>query len=611
MCGIAGYYGSGKVPAENIRMCLATMRRRGPDHAGTQEFSTPGGRCIHLLHTRLSIIDIDTRSNQPFTVRDRTAVYNGEIYNYLELRRELEAAGYRFHTTSDTEVLLTALDAWGDDAFERCEGMWASAVWNVRTQELVLARDRFGEKPLYYLEADDGVYFASEIKAIFALRGRAQPFDLEHLSRYLVADYKLLYKQDASFFAGVKEIPAAHLLTLSRGNKELRRYWRLELRQDRSMSYATAVQKARAALVDSIRIRLRADVPLAFSLSGGIDSTALISLASRELGFDVHAFSIVNSDQRYDERTLVDATVRELGIRYTPVPVEFDDFLGRLRQLIRYHDAPVYTISYFAHWRLMEHVATAGYRVIISGTAADELFSGYYDHHLAYFYDIRHDSRALQAARRAWEQRIRPAVRNRHLSDPDLFIRDPGFRDHLTLDSDRYRSFLKDKVAHPFTEQEYAPELLRNRMLNELFHENVPVILHEEDLNAMYWSVENRAPFLDRRLFEACSTIPTRHLIQDGRAKAILRDAVRGVAPEPVIDNPVKVGFNAPIESYLDLDDPKTTCQLLDNTKIFEFVQRDKIEAFIGGLKPPLANSDSKFLFRFISASMFLEEFAA
>jgi asparagine synthase (glutamine-hydrolysing) len=245
----------------------------------------------------------------------------------------------------------------------------------------------------------------------------------------------------------------------------------------------------------------------------------------------------------------------------------------------------------------------------VSGTAADELFSGYYDHHLAYLYEVRCDEALHAEALAAWERHVKPLVRNPHLGDPDLFVNDAGFRDHIYLDADALAACLTEPWAEPFAEERYAPDLLRNRMLNELLHESVPVILHEDDLNAMYFSVENRSPYLDRALTEFAYRIPTRHLVRDGSAKAVLRDAVRGIAPDHVLDSRRKVGFNAPIESLLDRSDPSVREALLGDSPVYELVRRDAVEQLLDARDLP--NSRSKFLFNVLSAKFFLEAFAA
>ncbi|MGZ3428088.1 MAG: asparagine synthase (glutamine-hydrolyzing) [Polyangia bacterium] len=610
MCGIAGYFGTTELPQARVDATLALMRRRGPDHAAARHFATAAGRHVHLLHSRLSIVDLDERSNQPFHVAPLWTVYNGELYNYVEIKAELAQKGETFATTSDTEVLLRALSLHGPEILDRCEGMWAFAIFDERDGSLLLSRDRFGEKPLYLHVADDGVYFASEIKLIFALLGKRLPVDHDHLKRYLVNGYKALYKQPHSFFRGITEVGAGELMRIGpRGAIERQRYWKPSYESDEGMSYAEAVAGTRERLIRSVELRLRADVPLAFCMSGGVDSNALISIAKRTLGYDVHGFTIANSDERYEESDLVQHAVEALQLRHTSIPTSTANFLPRLRELVRYHDAPVYTITYYAHWLLMESIGAHGYRVSVSGTAADELFSGYYDHFLMYLAAVKSEPERHQAALAAWTEHIKPIVRNPFLTDPERFVRTPEFRDHIYLDADGFAGFLREPWGEPFDEERYTANVLRNRMLNELFHEAVPVILHEDDLNAMYYSIENRSPFLDRALFEWSCRIPARHLMRDGYAKAVLRDSMRGIVPDPILDSRRKVGFNAPIFSFLDPRDADTRAELLRDSPIFDLVRRDKIETLID--KAFLPNSQSKFLFYFLCAKLFLEEHGA
>jgi asparagine synthase (glutamine-hydrolysing) len=609
MCGIAGYYGSASIAQERRDNCLALMGRRGPDGHGGLHRVVGDGLNAYLLHSRLKVIDLDARANQPFARGNGNLCFNGELYNYLELRRELAGAGQSFSTDSDTEVLASVLDSQGIAGLDKCEGMWAFGWLN--DKGLLLCRDRFGEKPLFVFKDETGTYFGSEPKFIFALLGRRLPINFEHIYRYLVNGYKALYKNGQTFFQGLTEIaPGTVAIFDTAGRRTDRRYWQPRFDTcDSTMTFDDAVAAARDALVESVRIRLRADVPIAFCLSGGVDSNALIAIAKRKLGYQVHGFTIMNTDERYEEREMVEATVRELGLRHTSIPVRRDDFLPNLRELIRYHDGPVSTITYYAQWQLMQAVAAEGYKVSVSGTGADELFSGYYDHHNFYIQALANDPVAQKKARDNWRRVVAPIVRNPFLQDSDCFVKNPDLRSHIFLDSDAFSGFLVNPWQENFAEESYSQLPMRNRMNNELFHESVPPILHEDDLNAMYFSVENRSPFLDRRLFEICQSIPTRHLVRDARAKAVLRESVRGLAPDVVVNNPRKVGFNVPILDYLDTNDPDIRTQLLDDSPIFDFVRREMIEDLIN--KPDLLNSQSKFLFYFLNAKIFMEEFGA
>lgn len=608
MCGIAGYLGTRLVDDQRAKACLQVMRRRGPDAAGSYRQATPDGRQFLLLHSRLSIIDLDDRANQPFRCDNLVLAYNGELYNYIEVRDELRRTGHQFATESDTEVLAQALLARGESALDGCEGMWAFALFDERNGSLMLSRDRFGEKPLYLYRDVDGLYFGSEAKFIAALLGRSLPVNHLHLYRYMVNGYKSLYKVQETFFEGLEELPPATVLVVDGDGAEQRHpYWKPDVSQDEGMTYHEAVEGVRERLIESTRLRLRADVPLAFCMSGGVDSNSLISVAKRMFDYDVHGFTIVNEDSRYEERGQIDCAVQELGIRHTAIPVTTEGFLDNVKELIQQHDAPVYTISYYVHWLLMKRIAEAGYRISVSGTAADELLTGYYDHHNLYLYEVR-DTKYYQAALASWNEHVRPNVRNPFLQRANLYFDDPAIRDHVYLNNSEFVSYLRTEWSEDFCESDYSDSLLRNRMLNELFHEAVPVILHEDDLNAMYFSIENRSPYLDRRLFEFCYRIPSRHLVRDGYAKVILREAMDGTVPSKVLWNHRKVGFNAPIHSFVDVHDTEVRRWLLRPGPIFEHVRPDRIEALLD--KPELPNSESKFLFYFINAKLFLEALA-
>jgi asparagine synthase (glutamine-hydrolysing) len=607
MCGIAGFFGMQDIAPARLQHCLAMMQHRGPDGRGVFQARTAGGQHVVLLHTRLAIVDLDPRSDQPFRQGALSLAFNGEIYNYLELKPQLEN-GKPYRSSGDTEVLARLLEEKWAGGLDLAEGMWALAVWDERQERLLLSRDRFGEKPLYLMRRPEGLYFASEIKFLLALSGIRPAANTRQLYRYLVNGYKALYKQNETFYEGVVELPRAACLEISAdGAEHETRYWdATRFGIDETMSYQQAVAGARDALIRSVGLRLRADVPLAFCLSGGVDSNAIIAIAKKVYDHQVHGFTIMNTDARYEERKMVETSVKELGLRHTAIPVERRNFLANLRKQVAQHDGPVCTITYYLQWQLMESIHNAGYKVSVSGTAADELFSGYYDHHMFYLSEVAPDCALYREALGNWRKHVASEVRNPYLKDPERFVRDPSERRHIFLDADAFAEFLIEDWNEPFSEERYSPHVLRNRMLNELFHEAVPPILHEDDHNAMSFSIENRSPFLDRNLYEFMQRTPTRHLVRNGRAKAVLRDAVRGIAPEEVVDNPRKVGFNAPITDLLNVQDNDTRSYLLDDSPIFDHVRKERIEELLAPGELP--NSRSKFLFYFLNAKMFLEE---
>lgn len=610
MCGIAGYYGRRLIEESRIHHTLGLMKRRGPDGQKHENVRLPGERSCVLLHSRLSIIDLENRANQPFHYKDKIIIFNGEIYNYIEVREKLIHAGHTFITESDTEVLIHALDEWGIDALNIIQGMWSFALIDQKTGTLLLSRDPFGEKPLHIYQSQPGeIYFASEVKFLSALSGvKFQP-NINHICRFMVNGYKSLFKSPEGFFLNVQTIPYGSYLELKAdGSQRLGRYWTPHISPQPDMSFDEAVKRTRELLIESVRIRLRSDVPIAFCMSGGIDSNSLISIARRVLGYDVAGFTILNTDSRYEEQDMIDIGVRELGIQHHAQPVSADNFLEKLKSLVAYHDAPVLTISFYLNWLLQEQIAEQGYKISISGTAADEIFSGYFDHHLLYMHDIRNEKDLLALSIDNWRRDIAPIVRNPFLQDPYAFINKPFERGNAYLGHEKYSSFLTRPWQEPFGEVYFRDGLLQNRMMNEIFHETTPVTMHDEDLNAMYYSVENRSPFLDRNLFEFAHSIPARHLVRDGKAKIILREAMRGIVPDAILDNKRKVGFNAPIDALLAAEGNNMNDYLLQDSPIWEIVKREPIQEMI--YNTGLPNSDSKFLFSFLSAKMFMEEFS-
>ena len=615
MCGIAGFIGHCPLAETNIRAALERMTKRGPD-AQTHRYVCGGDASDSLhalfLHSRLRIIDLDDRANQPFQIGECSLIFNGEIYNYVELRAELERQGFTFHTTSDTEVLLQAYLHYGADCVKHFEGMWSFAIWDGRTRQLMLSRDRFGEKPLYYYKSAAGVYFASETKFLAALSNQNFTINHKQILRYLTLGYKSLYKQPATFFVEVQELAAGTTLQLDPNLKSIeKRYWQPTVRPT-SMTLQEAIEGSRQHLFESVRIRLRSDVPLAFCLSGGVDSAALVSIAAQQFGCDVATFSIIDSDERYNESANIMATVRDISCRHTLVNIPKHGGMQRLKQLIAYHDSPIATTTYYVHSLLSEQISASGYRVALSGTAADELYTGYYDHFLLHLNELRNRS-DYAVYLQNWRQHIAPFVRNPTLQDPLLYTNQPNFREHVFDNHAEFRRWLTVAGGYAldtmFSETVYCGSLLRNRMLNELLHENIPVILHEDDLNSMCFSVENRSPYLDSRLIDFMYSVPAEHLIQNGYGKYLLRESVKGVLNEQVRLDRQKKGFNASVENLVDFNSKSIRDEILDDTNpVFELVQRKHVVALLD--QDQLPNHYSKFLFNVINAGIFLEQHA-
>ncbi|MGE0268299.1 MAG: asparagine synthase (glutamine-hydrolyzing) [Candidatus Omnitrophota bacterium] len=603
MCGIAGLVGKQRKDIDCIDRTLSLMNNRGPDFQ-TAVYIRSGENHVQLLHARLSIIDLDKRSHQPFSIGPCTLIFNGEIYNYKEIRTELESRGIVFLTSSDTEVLLRSYLEYGRSCVEHFEGMWAFAIFDERTGELFLSRDRFGEKPLYYMETGSGFYFGSEPKFIRSLLGEALEVNQEHLIRYIINGYKSLYKVDETFYRNIQRVPqSCNLILNPQGDKQVQRYWEPSCIPVK-MSLEEAIEGSRHHLLESMKIRLRSDVPMAFCLSGGVDSASLVSIAAKIFKYDVATFSIIDGDERYNELDNIQATIKDIGCKHTLIELSYDRTFEKLRELIAYHDSPISTITYLVHSYISEAISQNGYKVAFSGTSADELFTGYYDHFNLHLYEMRNHPE-FQRYLDDWEKHTGKYVRNPYFKNPRLYFENQSIRDHIYLNRDDFVTYLKRDFLEDFSEAAYCDGLLRNRMLNELFHEATPVVLHEDDLNSMKYSIENRSPYLDSRLFQFAYSIPNEYLIKDGYGKYVLREAVKGILNDQVRLDRRKKGFNASLNSIMDFDNPKDRAYILDNGPIYDLFDRAKIEKLLD--QRPLPNSYSKFLFNFINAKLFLE----
>ena len=303
MCGIAGFIGNNKISNETINKSLLLMKKRGPDDQSCCHLKINSSSNVYLLHTRLSIIDLKNRSNQPFKKKHITLIFNGEIYNYKEIRKNLEKLGYKFYTECDTEVLATAYLQYGEKCVDYFEGMWAFAIWDDKLKKLFLSRDRFGEKPLFFYRNQNGIYFGSEIKFIKSLSQDNFRINKDKISTYLLYGYKSVFKDNTTYFKNILFLESGHNFIINSNlNKKKYKYWHPVIKQNKKLSYNEACEGVNFYLKESLKIRLRSDVPIAFCLSGGVDSSLLASLAVKEFNVKVNTFSIIDKDVRYNEK---------------------------------------------------------------------------------------------------------------------------------------------------------------------------------------------------------------------------------------------------------------------------------------------------------------------
>ena len=538
MCGIAGILGSSLDESLLSRMA-ERMAHRGPDSQGVWQDGTAG-----LAIRRLAIIDLDHRSDQPFHLGPWHLVFNGEIYNYRELRDELQGLGHRFVTEGDGEVLLHAWAEWEDASLERVNGMFAVALWNDERQEIVCARDPFGEKPLFWARAGSGVAFASETGALLAAFPELATPRQEVVAPYLGLGYMPAPGQ--SFFAKIEQLPAANLMRVREGRVQVQQYWRprpIEVPTD----YTEAASQLRELLGDSIRLRLRSDVPVGTSLSGGIDSSGIVALASRISGdHRRHAFTARFPGFARDEWKYAEMVAHSAGVtQHHEVLPTADELLADLQDVVRDQGEPFGGPSIYAQWRVMRAARDAGITVLLDGQGADEIFGGYPS---AIGWALR--SQGLGAMVRGLfshteRSNLVLAMEGGRFRAPMLFV--SAFRRRDT--SPYVSAAVRETVAHMprlLTPADGFRTPLARELLRQTFHTSLPDLLRYADRSSMAHSREVRLPFLDRRVAEFALSLPASFLYRDGVTKAVLRKALEGIVPAEILARRDKVGFEPP-----------------------------------------------------------------
>jgi asparagine synthase (glutamine-hydrolysing) len=486
--------------------------------------------------------------------------------------------------------------------------MWSFAWYDTIQNSLILCRDRFGEKPLFVWKQKNGIYFGSELNSLFIYAGFKAQVNRRMLARYLYEGYRSMHRDVNTFFEGINQVESGSYLSMRSLNvQESTKYWEPNWNKSQELSRTESIDLVREAMINAVKLRLRADVPIAFCMSGGIDSNSLIGIAKNCLNYEPHGFTLIGSDKRYQEEGMVDIMAKNCGIKNTKIELSSEGSFGKLKDLVSLKCQPVATISYFIHWQMMQLISQMGYKVSISGTGADEIFSGYYDHHLLYLASISQGTDFHVNSVNNWKKYVKPQVRNELLRNPYKYCVDPEARNHIYADSMMFVTEEGKKLLNGFSEVKYTDDLMRNRMLNELFHESVPVMLQEDDFNSMYYSIENRSPFLDRKLVEGVyGSVPTIRLIEDGKAKFILREAMRGIVPEQIINNRKKIGFNADINDILDFGNDRELWEYLnEDSEIYNLVDKTSVQAL--AVQSTKSNADSKFLFSVLCTKLFLD----
>jgi asparagine synthase (glutamine-hydrolysing) len=560
-----------------VARVLKKLEHRGPDDKGWLKYTASDlqtGRewkddqdsnCdVLLLHRRLSIIDVSAAGWQPMSSKNNRyhLVFNGEIYNYRELRSELQQLGHVFHTHTDSEVLLEAYAEWGAQALLRLVGMFAFAVLDTKERKLFLARDCFGIKPLYYTASEDHFAFASEIKALLELAGARRRVNPPALLLYL--RHGLSDQGMDTLLDGINQLPAAHYMQL-----ELKapvaarpvRYWSPRF-SDCELSFDEAAQRLRQLFIDSVRLHLRSDVPVGAALSGGIDSSAIVAaMRLVEPSLEIHTFSYIADDDSLSEERWVDLAAGSVGATVHKLRPTSTELVDDFEDLIKVQEEPFASTSIYAGHRVLRQAGLAGIKVMLDGQGADEFLGGY-----RYYLGARFASLLRQ-------HNYRDALR---LLRSASTLPGSGILSVLSCAADymipkKWQGPFRALLAKEFTPRwvnrawfgQYdaaightnycsEPSVLRATLLRTITETSLPHLLRYEDRNAMAFSIENRVPFLTVPLAEFILSLPESYIIAlDGTSKAVFRAAMRGLVPDPILNRRDKIGRSTPEHKWL------------------------------------------------------------
>ena len=589
MCGIAGVVSADRAALGAVAAMTGALAHRGPDDEGYLLADprrgrslacggadtapgldlprlpplAPPGMSVALGHRRLAILDLSAAGHGPLPSPDGKLwiTYNGEVYNYVELRSELAARGHAFRSGTDTEVLLAAYAEWGEAALSRLNGMFAFAIYDATRGVVFCARDRFGVKPFYYHAADGLVAFASEIKGLLAHPNVPRRPHEPSLAGFLVRG--ALDEGDQTFFDGIRALPASHHLTIDvgTGGVRLARWYDI----GPTVDAAASPESFRALFEDAVRLRLRSDVDVGSCLSGGLDSSAIVAVTARlraEGGAGRHAFSILYDDPGMSERPFVEAVVAHTNVASHTTSATAADLAEDLAALVRHQDEPIPSAGPYSQWRVMRLAREHGLKVLLDGQGADEVLAGYpyqvgpYLGEMAQRFGIRravHEARAVaQVTGRGFAFYGSLLAYQRLPLPPSLRRRLVGrFSTHRHVPAELLDPALLGRLG-PLPGERHAPRAtLREERLASVWRTSLPALLRYEDRSSMAFGIETRTPFLDYRLVEHAMALPAESLIRGGWTKAILRESMRGVLPEPVRLRRDKLGFTTPENRWM------------------------------------------------------------
>jgi asparagine synthase (glutamine-hydrolysing) len=609
MCGIVGVYLNNKqleVSKIGLERAVSLIHHRGPDANGIKIINNHVG----FGHVRLSIIDLSEESNQPFDYENLTITFNGEIFNYIELREELIQKGYQFRTKSDTEVVLAAYLEWGESCVNKFNGMWAFAIYDTKNDILFCSRDRFGIKPFNYAYTDEQFIFASEIKAIIAYDKAYNKINYNSISRYCKETVGA--QAEETWFENIIRLKPAHNLTIINNTLEIKRYWDYP-KQEKALKSKEEVEKEYLRLLkDSVKLRFRSDVTVGLTLSGGLDSSAIAFLAAKHESEQLNAYTASFPDQPFNEYNIAKGICSELGINSIEVLPDYKDYVSKIKQLVYHLEAGHGSPAIFPLDAVSER-AKKDITVYLEGQGADELLGGYYESVIINYW-------LSLIANFKWKEAIAIVkslyARKKLKLTISLYFRQtlsPFFREIYRRGSNLEKIYTgKLKEHKPFQFQlgkNFKGQTNLTKILLMQHQTGLVNLLHYGDAISMKHSLENRLPFMDFRLVEFVFKLQDKFKVNESFGKVIHRNVFNEILPKKIINEKDKLGFVSPLKQIF-MDDQFGAnaillSQKLEDRKIFK---KSEIERLISEHKSGKINHE-RILFKILNVEFWFQNF--
>lgn len=584
MCGITAIIDYAKIEpkVEDIKSMTNLLAHRGPDGEG---FYIGGG--VALGHRRLAIIDTDPRSNQPMHRSRLHLVFNGMIYNYLEIKEELSTLGATFSTTSDTEVILAAYNQWGLSAFERFNGMWAIILYDEKEKKIICSRDRFGIKPLYYTRIANRIYFASEIKAFQAIKDWQPKINHTRLMEYLA--YNMSDHTEETMFANVYQIPKSHhgVICLQANDMCINRYYDIHKDEQNDGS------KFMELFYDAIKLRTKTDVPLATTLSGGMDSSSIVSVMANKMEYKPTTYTLAYPGYKLDESNFALKVNQKYKIASHLTTTTEEYLTQHIDSLVYHQDEPFAGITVMAQSNIYENINRDGYKVVLGGQGGDEILCGYDKFSLGYFKE-KIKTQPLVAITEMFQfQKLRS------------FDVAGALQSIVFYENNKRKKFVAWYILNEKQDSTRFKRTQENDIFemsyNLLFGLGLSALLRYEDRNSMSFGIESRLPFLDYRLVKYCLHMNSNLKLKNGITKDILRKSMKDIVPDDIINRNDKMGFVTPQNEWMN--DRKDHYLKLANNALDQmpFIDREKVKV--------LLPQDNNLLWRVINTGLWISKF--